>query len=206
MHAMMVLSFRSFLRNLTRPMRQILLIVDVQTAFSPPDWLVSGITQLMIHVSSVATIELHEESLTPFQSQLGWCPPAKDKCLVKPDRTFVKHGYAPSLETMEYLKRKSPDRVLVCGIQTDTCVMAAGFALFDAGLYPTLVTDLTVGSLLDRSGQLGINLWRHHFRQTTSTMELFADFALKNQIKTFALGRTRAIQPSRRMNFPVGTK
>ncbi|MNF54363.1 hypothetical protein D3C84_357910 [compost metagenome] len=64
------------------------------------------------------------------------------------------------------------DRVLVCGIQTETCVPAAGFALFDAGLCPTLITDLTVGSSLDRSGKLGIELWKHHFRQITSTAEL----------------------------------
>ncbi|MGG2477835.1 hydrolase, partial [Rhizobium sp. BR5] len=55
------------------------------------------------------------------------------------------------------------DRVLVCGIQADTCVLAAGFALFDAGLHPTLLPWLTVGSSLDRSGELGAKLWKHHF-------------------------------------------
>lgn len=158
-------------------MRQILLIVDVQSTFSPPDWLVIGIRKLIERVPSVATIELHDETNTPFQSQLGWCPAVEDKCLVEPDQLFVKHGYAPSPDTLEYLKRLNPDRVLVCGIQTDTCVLAAGFALFDAGLSPTLVTDLTVGSSLDRSGQLGIKLWKHHFRNTISTAELLADRA-----------------------------
>jgi nicotinamidase-related amidase len=50
---------------------------------------------------------------------------------------FIKHGYAPSEATLSYLKSLKPDRVLVCGIQTETYVLAAGFALFDAGLHPT---------------------------------------------------------------------
>jgi nicotinamidase-related amidase len=60
------------------------------------------------------------------------------------------------------------DRVLVCGIQADTCVLAAGFALFDAGLHPTLLKWLTVGSSLDRSGELGARLWEHHFGRVLS--------------------------------------
>lgn len=155
-------------------MRQILFIVDVQSTFSPPDWLVRGIGRVIERMPSIATIELHDEARTPFQSQLGWRPGAEDTCLVEPDELFVKHGYAPPSEALAYLKRLSPDRVLVCGVQTETCVLAAGFSLFDAGLHPTLVTDLTVGSSLDRSGQLGIRLWEHHFRNTVSTDELFA--------------------------------
>lgn len=155
-------------------MRQVLLIVDVQATFSPPEWLIEGIGDLAKRVPSVATIELHDETRTPFLSQLGWCPAIEDRSLVEADQVFVKHGYAPSPATIEYLRQMNPERVLVCGIQTETCVLAAGFALFDAGLYPTLVTDLTVGSSLDRSGQLGINLWKHHFRQTTTKAELLA--------------------------------
>jgi len=52
------------------------------------------------------------------------------------------------------------DRILVCGTQADTCVLAAGI---DAGLHPTLLKWLTVGSSLDRSGDLGARLWEHHF-------------------------------------------
>jgi Amidases related to nicotinamidase len=62
--------------------------------------------------------------------------------------------------------------VLVCGIQADTCVLAAGFALFDAGLSPTLIEDLVAGSSLDRSGRLGVDLWRHHFGQVVSSAEI----------------------------------
>lgn len=58
------------------------------------------------------------------------------------------------------------DRVLVCGLQADTCVLAAGFSLFDAGLRPTLIESLVVGSSIDPTGSLGIKLWKHHFGPT----------------------------------------
>ena len=121
---------------------------------------------------SVASVERHDESVTPFQRQLGWQPAAHDQSLVAADRIFIKHGYAPTAEMLDYLRQLNPERVLVCGIQTDTCVLAAGFALFDAGLQPTLISDLTVGSSLDRSGQLGVSLWRHHFGHVVSTQQL----------------------------------
>jgi nicotinamidase-related amidase len=59
------------------------------------------------------------------------------------------------------------ERVLVCGIQADTCCLAAGFMLFDAGLHPTMLKWLTVGSSLDRSAGLGAKLWKHHFGATS---------------------------------------
>lgn len=88
---------------------------------------------------------------------------------------FVKHGYGQTAETIEHLRQLRAERVLVCGLQTETCVLAAGFALFDAGLVPTLITDLTVGSSLDRSGKMGIELWKHHFGNVTTRAEVLAE-------------------------------
>lgn len=156
-------------------MQQVLLVVDVQSTFDPPAWLVDGIRTLAMKVPAIASIELHDEQVTPFYRQLAWCPAVEDKSLVDAERVFVKHGYAQTPETIDYIKSLQVDRVLVCGIQTETCVLAAGFALFDAGLTPTLLTDLTVGSSLDRSARLGIDLWRHHFRQVTTSTEVLAE-------------------------------
>lgn len=144
-------------------MRQALLVVDVQPSFSPPDALVGDISRLASLLPSVATVERHDEAVTPFERQLGWKPGTSDLSLVPVDRTFVKHGYLPPAELVEHLRELNVERLLVCGIQADTCVLAAGFALFDAGLHPTLVPWLCVGSSLDRSGELGARLWRHHF-------------------------------------------
>ena len=144
-------------------MKQALLIVDVQPSFSPPPDLVRDIARLASSMPSVATVERHNEAATPFERQLGWKPGLADDSLVAADQVFVKHGYLPPPEAIDHLRGLGTERVLVCGIQADTCVLAAGFALFDAGLHPTLIPWLSIGSSLDRSGELGARLWRHHF-------------------------------------------
>lgn len=70
-------------------MRQALLIIDVQPCFSPPQWLIDGIQSLIGKLPSVATVERHDESRTPFQRQLGWHPAADDDSLIAADRIFI---------------------------------------------------------------------------------------------------------------------
>jgi nicotinamidase-related amidase len=144
-------------------MKQALLIVDVQPSFPIPLGVLHGIRELSAMLPSVATVERHDESVTPFEGQLGWKPGKTDDSLISANRVFIKNGYLPPPAAVEYLRRLRADRILVCGTQADTCVLAAGFALFDAGLHPTLLRWLTVGSSLDRSGDLGARLWAHHF-------------------------------------------
>jgi hypothetical protein len=43
--------------------------------------------------------------------------------------------------------------------------------LFDAGLHPTLLKWLTIGSSLDRSGELGARLWVHYFGSVLSSSD-----------------------------------
>lgn len=152
-------------------MKQAIYIVDVQPSFNPHPALVRDIADLAAKMPSIASVERHDESITPFEQQLGWKPGKSDDSLIAADRVFIKYGYAPPREAVDYLHSLKLDRVLVCGIQADTCVLAAGFAFFDAGLYPTLLPWLTVGSSLDRSGELGAKLWRHHFRAVLSGPE-----------------------------------
>lgn len=149
--------------------REAVLIVDVQPGFQPPEWLVERCQALADRFASVATVFRHNEGEVPFTAQLGWCPERIDGSLVQADHVFVKNGYAPSNGTVQHLKELNPERVYVCGIQADCCVLSAGFALFDAGLYPTLVADAVVGSSIDRSGKAGVDLWRHHFGAVVDT-------------------------------------
>jgi nicotinamidase-related amidase len=144
-------------------MERALLIVDVQPSFAPPPWQVEQITRLAQTMYSVATVERHDEAATPFWRQLGWKPAPADNPLVQANAVFVKHGYLPPMDVIDPLKSRRVERVFVCGIQADTCCLAAGFMLFDAGLRPTLLKWLSVGSSLDRSAALAAKLWEHHF-------------------------------------------
>lgn len=55
-------------------MKQVLYIVDIQPSFNPPVELVDKIKKLVKLMPSVASVERHDESITPFESQLGWKP------------------------------------------------------------------------------------------------------------------------------------
>ena len=144
-------------------MKQALLVIDVQPSFNPPEWQVEQISLLASIMHSVATVERHDESVTPFWKQLQWKPGPDDDPLIAVDKVFVKHGYLPPRDIIDYFKANDVEQVLVCGIQADTCCLAAGLMLFDAGLHPTMLKWLTVGSELDRSSELGATLWAHHF-------------------------------------------
>ncbi|SDV50087.1 isochorismatase family protein [Chitinasiproducens palmae] len=145
------------------PASDALLVVDVQSSFPLPDAVLSGIRGLVPRIYTVATVERHDERVTPFEAQLGWRPGTDDVSLVEADHVVIKHGYLPPVSLIDHLRARGVERVFVCGIQADTCCLAAGFMLFDAGLHPTLLRWLTVGSSLDRSAALGERLWRHHF-------------------------------------------
>ena len=78
-----------------------------------------------------------------FQKHLAG-PPPDDESPIQADRIFIKHGNAPPFETMDCLSSLQMGHVSECGHQVETRCLAAGCALLDAGLQPTL-TDLTAG-------------------------------------------------------------
>ncbi|MEM1130407.1 MAG: isochorismatase family protein [Pseudomonadota bacterium] len=143
-------------------MKQAVLVVDVQPSFDPPDWLVERCQKLASRHPSVATVFRHDETRVPFERQLGWRLEHDGASLVRADHVLIKYGYGPTAAVLERLRNLRADRVLVCGIQADACVLACGFALFDAGLRPALVADAVVGSSLDPAGTAVLDLWRHH--------------------------------------------
>ena len=109
-------------------MKQALLVVDVQRTFSIPLEVLHGIRELSAILPTIATVERHDESVTPFERQLGWKPGKADESLIPANRVFIKYGYLPPLSAIEYLGSLRMDRILVCGTQADTCILAAGFA------------------------------------------------------------------------------
>jgi hypothetical protein len=143
--------------------RDFLLVVDVQSAFRPAPELVTRIAGVVGRYPSAGTVELYDENIVPFRRQLGWQGVAEDRCLVDVQRVFYKYGYLPPDELIAHIRTYSPERVLVAGVQTDTCVLAAGFRLFDEGLSPTLVLPLCQGSSADPESRIAAMLWEHHF-------------------------------------------
>jgi hypothetical protein len=90
--------------------KQALLIVDVQPTFSLPMEILHGIRELSAILPSVATIERHDECVTPFEGQLGWKPGKANESLIPANRVFIKHRYLPPPAAVEYLRGLRMDR------------------------------------------------------------------------------------------------
>ncbi len=153
--------------------KQALLIVDVQPRFSPSPVLVENIKKLLPFMPSAATVQHHDEAKVPFLAQINWRANSEDACMFNADRVFIKYGYSPPPDAITYLRELQVERVLVCGLQTEACVLAAGFDLFDAGLFPTLIADLTAGGRNDPSGEIGIGLWKRHIGKVVELHTVF---------------------------------
>lgn len=121
-----------------------LLVVDVQKEF------VKGVYTLGIFRQISQYVESHNYSTvigtvfkntvkSNFVKMLDW-----HKCMhsskpaVACDKVFEKQGYGLSADNIEQLRKYS--RVDIVGIDTDACVMAVAFQLFDAGLNFRILT------------------------------------------------------------------
>ena len=61
--------------------------------------------------------------------------------LPKNATVLEKHGYGLSLEDLEKIKNLGASEIDICGLQTDACVYAISFQLFDAGIYPNILIN-----------------------------------------------------------------
>ena len=130
------------------------MIVDVQRAFSPPPEFVARIerysrrfscrilTRFVNPPRSLHRRVLREKSCAPGSTDL--------ELLISPragDVVFDKIGrYGLTPAQVRRLQSQGIRRVTVCGLDTDACVLAVMFALFDAGIECRLREDLSWSS------------------------------------------------------------
>ena len=122
--------------------RSALLIVDVQRAFNPPPSFVAKLTRYSRRFScrvftryvnppgSVFRRLLKQDSCAPDTPDLDLLIPPQRGDLVM--TKTAKYGLTPP--QIRTLHRRGITRVTVCGLDTDACVLAVMFSLFDGGI------------------------------------------------------------------------
>lgn len=87
----------------------------------------------------------------PFAELLGWHKlQSPHETALAPEvealatAVVEKHGYSPFFDTAlaAELERVGAHTVLVCGIDTDVCVLSTAAGLFDSGFHPVVIADL----------------------------------------------------------------
>lgn len=66
--------------------------------------------------------------------------------VLKDSKIFEKTGYGLTFSQIEELKSLNIKEIEICGTDVDACVLAIMFNLFDAGIKPVLLKDLTASS------------------------------------------------------------
>ncbi len=117
------------------------MIVDLQRAFPVPPRLVKQIERYSRRFKRRIFTCYENPRGSPFRrllKQRCCAPGSKDTELwlapAKGDLLITKRGYGLSPRAIARLRRHRINRVTVCGIDTDACVLGVMFSLFDAGI------------------------------------------------------------------------
>lgn len=123
-----------------------LVIVDLQNGFHPSDELIEKISEsIQPYETVIATKFVNGNPL--FQKILNYPELSKEEMELMDYpasvKIFEKTGYGLPRELIAYLKDKKISIVHVCGLETDACVLAAMYSLWDAEIQPILLKDLS---------------------------------------------------------------
>jgi nicotinamidase-related amidase len=117
------------------------MIADVQRAFSPPPRFLAKLRRYVARFPCRIFTRYVNPPGSMFRTRLRQrcCAPGSEdtELLLQPrrgDLTFAKQTYGLSAAHIRQLRRRRIKRVVVCGQDTDACVLAVMFALFDAGI------------------------------------------------------------------------
>jgi nicotinamidase-related amidase len=131
------------------PAKKALVIVDVQCAFSIPPKLVAKIKTYARNFHCRVFTRFVNPPGSLFRQKLkqhSCAPGSQDtELLIEPakgDLVFDKAGYGLSPRDIAKLRRRGIKNVVVCGIDTDACVLGVMFSLFDAGIECHVKKDL----------------------------------------------------------------
>jgi hypothetical protein len=124
-----------------------LLIVDVQHAFSPRLALTAGIAALALRYAITAATRFVNGPGSLYRRALDWhgCSDGPDTRLAIdfiPGIVVDKWGYGLPRHAVDRLTLTGITEWHLCGLETDACVLAVAYSLWDAGMRPFLLADL----------------------------------------------------------------
>lgn len=137
-----------------------LIIVDLQSAFLVPPPLVERIKRYAKRFRRrvFTRFENPRNSLFRRRLKMDCCAPGSSdtELLLHPGKNDIvlsKPRYGLSAAQVAGLKRRGIRRAMVCGVETDACVLAVVFSLFDGGIECRVKPDLCWSSTgLHRAG------------------------------------------------------
>lgn len=145
-------------------MRKALLIIDVQKEFVQDSSYIEQVKTFVKDNPYCAIIGTYFKNYedSNFVKKLDWheCM-SSDASLIKCDKLIEKKGYGLSNYDLEFLKQFSD--VLVFGMDSDACVLAICYQLFDANINFHILTKYCRSSGGQEMHQRAIEIMKRNF-------------------------------------------
>lgn len=135
--------------------RKGLIVVDLQIGFNPSSKLVSNIKSILHRYDHVIFTRFQNDEDSLYRSVLDWHEDAGELSIddFDGDGAIVmdKNGYGLRPEHIDKIKRLNCDEWHLCGMETDACVLACAFSLWDSGVRPEIITSLCESPMNDET-------------------------------------------------------
>lgn len=135
-------------------MNKVLLIVDMQNGFMNHDNYIALSKKIDEYINQnkydlyIFTKFINKKK-SLYENKLNWTnlqdTQSQSICVNIPDKAiiFEKYGYGLNQNDLEEIKKLNINTIDVCGLQTDACVYAISFQLWDNGIYPNILINYT---------------------------------------------------------------
>jgi len=150
-------------------MSRILIALDVQPGLKTPEVIVQTTNKLAKKLPTIATVLLKDKTDTRDNSFLEWEAPAQDDCRVETNYIYERHGYQLPPVILQMLQKNKAEEVLVVGASTEAFLLAAGFALFDAGFKVSLIAPLCLTGQYHQH-TVTLKIWENSIGQVYETV------------------------------------
>jgi nicotinamidase-related amidase len=154
-----------------------LLVIDAQSAFLRPST-ADVFDRISAHLSSpaarydlVVAVRVMNPPGSLWERRLGWlrmrAPGEADllpEIAARADAVLDKTGYSAATPPLRrLLRQRGIGRAAICGVNTDQCVLATAFGLWDAGIDPVVLEDLCASTSGAEAHERGLAVARTAF-------------------------------------------
>ena len=137
-----------------------LLIVDMQKGFMKNNdyWVLSDRISNLVNNGGydkvIFTKFINDNTKNSlFVDKLGWhglqSKEEQDFSFLLPQNAIVfnKYGYGLGEDCLQYIANLHIDEMDLCGVESEACVCAIAFQLWDRGIYPNILKDYVLGNV-----------------------------------------------------------
>lgn len=128
-------------------MRKVLLVIGMQNGFFSSNSVLDSVRRLTLNPIFDEVIQLQYYNLpeSHIEKELGWSglqTPSDQLLLLNiPEASVIRFNTYAAVNGELMSKLDMSDDVYLCGVNTDACILATAFRLFDYGLKVSVIRD-----------------------------------------------------------------